>query len=200
MNTRHILLCLALVLLGPGLGAQTFEPLSPYGNITPSVETFTMTRYGSLVPSLYTGAMTFSVPVYTYSDPDFTIPVSLDYNYDGYKPSQHSGTVGLGWSLNCGGVITREIRGLPDEGSYSGSRLVGWKEARDSAIFYTSDHIMSLAQASLSHPPLTYPTEHEMDILLDTYDPSHDAPVFARGNLERWYDSAPDLYHFDFCG
>lgn len=200
MNTRHILLCLALVLLGPGLGAQTFEPLSPYGNITPSVETFTMTRYGSLVPSLYTGAMTFSVPVYTYSDPDFTIPVSLDYNYDGYKPSQHSGTVGLGWSLNCGGVITREIRGLPDEGSYSGSRLVGWKEARDSAIFYTSDHIMSLAQASLSHPPLTYPTEHEMDNLLDTYDPSHDVPVFARGNLERWYDSAPDLYHFDFCG
>ena len=182
------------------LRAQTFQPLSPYGNITPSVETFTMTRYGSLVPSLYTGAMTFSVPVYTYTDPDFTIPVSLEYNYDGYKPSQHSGTVGLGWSLNCGGVITREIRGLPDEGSYSGSRLVGWLEARDSAIFYTSDRIMSLSQAGVTHGPLSYPTEHELDILLDTYDPSHDSPIYVKGNLERWYDTAPDLYHFDFCG
>lgn len=200
MKTRHILLCLALFLLGAGLQAQTFAPLSPYGNITPSVETFTMTRYGALVPSLYTGAMSFSVPIYTYSDPDFTIPVSLEYNYDGYKPSQHSGTVGLGWSLNCGGVITREIRGLPDEGSDSGSRLVGWKEARDSSIFYTSSYVMSLAQASLSKPPLSYPTEHEMDMLLDTYDPSHDSPIYAKGNPERWYDTAPDLYHFDFCG
>ena len=77
MKTRHPLLWLALSLLGAGLQAQTFAPLSPYGNITPSVETFTMTRYGALVPSLYTGAMTFSVPVYTYTDPDFTIPVSL---------------------------------------------------------------------------------------------------------------------------
>lgn len=180
--------------------AQTFQPLSPYGNITPSVETFTMTRYGSLVPSLYTGAMTFSVPVYTYSDPDFTIPVSLEYNYDGYKPSQHSGTVGLGWSLNCGGVITREIRGLPDEGSDSGSRLVGWKEARDSAVFYTTDRVMSMAQSSLAKPPLSFPTEHEMDMVLDSYDPSHDFPIYVKGNWERWYDTAPDLFHFDFCG
>ena len=63
-----------------------------------------MTRYGNLTPSLYTGAMTFSLPLYTYEDPDFTIP------------AQHSGTVGYGWRLNAGGVITREVRGLPDEG------------------------------------------------------------------------------------
>ena len=92
------------------LRAQTFQPLSPYGNITPSVETFTMTRYGSLVPSLYTGAMTFSLPLMTYSDPDFTIPVTLEYSFDGYRPGQHSGSVGYGWYLDCGGVITREVR------------------------------------------------------------------------------------------
>lgn len=200
LYTLLVSVLLAMPTRSTSLRAQTFQPLSPYGNITPSVETFTMTRYGSLVPSLYTGAMTFSVPVYTYSDPDFTIPVSLEYNYDGYKPSQHSGTVGLGWSVNCGGVITREIRGLPDEGSFSGSRLVGWKETRDSAIVYTPDQIMSLAQAGVTHGPLSYPTEHELDILLDTYDPSRDVPILVKGNLERWYDTAPDLYHFDFCG
>lgn len=200
MKTRLSLLCLVLSLLGAGLQAQTFAPLSPYGNITPSMETFTMTRYGALVPSLYTGALTFSVPVYTYSDPDYTIPVSLEYSYDGSKPSQHSGALGLGWSLNCVGVTTRKIRGQTEKGSYSGSRLIGWKEARDSAIVYTPDQIMSLAQASVIHCPLSYPTEHELDILLDTYDPSRDVPILVKGNLERWYDTAPDLYHFDFCG
>lgn len=90
--------------------------------------------------------------------------------------------------------------GLPDEGSFSGSRLVGWQEVRDSAIVYTPDQIRSLAQAGVTHGPFSSPTEHELDILLDTYDPSRDAPILVKGDLERWYDTAPDLYHFDFCG
>ena len=97
--------------------AQSLEPFNPYGIFSPSVEAWQMTRYGNLTPSLYTGAMTFSLPLYTYSDPDFTIPLSLEYSFDGYRPAQHSGTVGYGWYLDCGGVITREVRGVPDEGS-----------------------------------------------------------------------------------
>lgn len=59
--------------------------------------------------------MSYSLPLYTYKDPDFEIPLSLDYSYDGYKVSRSAGTVGLGWALNFGGIITREIRGLKDE-------------------------------------------------------------------------------------
>ena len=96
------------------LRAQSVEPFSPYGLFSPSVESYQMTRCGNLLPSLYTGAMTFSLPLMTYSDPDFTIPVTLEYSFDGYKPGQHSGSVGYGWYLDCGGVITREVRGIPD--------------------------------------------------------------------------------------
>ena len=196
-------LALALLLTaapGPGAKAQSFEPMSPYGNITPSVETCSMTRYGSLVPSLYTGAMTYSLPVYIYQDPDFTIPVSLEYHYDGYKPPQHSGTVGLGWSLNCGGVITREIRGLPDEGSVSGSRLAGWMETREDEISYTQYNVMSLAEGSLVREFFNYPTEDDLDRFLDKYDPSHDEAVCFPNGTGKWYDTAPDLFHFDFLG
>ena len=48
-----------------GLRAQSFEPFSPYGIFSPSVESYQMTRCGNLLPSLYTGAMTFSLPLMT---------------------------------------------------------------------------------------------------------------------------------------
>ncbi len=72
--------CTVALLLATGatpLLAQSLEPFNPYGIFSPSVEAWQMTRYGNLTPSLYTGAMTFSLPLYTYSDPDFTIPLSL---------------------------------------------------------------------------------------------------------------------------
>ena len=73
----HLFLSLVLACYAAAGEAQTFMPLSQYGNITPSVGTFSMTKYGSLAPSLYTGAMFYSLPLYTYTDPDFTIPISL---------------------------------------------------------------------------------------------------------------------------
>ena len=59
--------------------------------------------------------MAWSLPLYTYKDEDFKIPISLDYRFDGCRPAQPAGTVGMGWSLNCGGVITRQVVGLPDD-------------------------------------------------------------------------------------
>lgn len=180
--------------------AQTFQPLSPYGNITPSAETFTMTRYGSLVPSLYTGAMTFSVPVYTYSDPDFTIPVSLEYNYDGYRPSQHSGLVGLGWSLNCGGVITREIRGVPDEGTIDNS-IKGWKAARFAGIQYeTANNVCSSTMVGCLVNVSGFPYLDECVRNVIRFDAYHDTPMYAVSGQYLYYDTAPDLFHFSFCG
>ena len=95
--------------------AQDYEPYNFSDLSTPSAETFQISKYGNVKPSMYTGAMEYQLPIYCYSDPDFNMPVSLDYHFDGYRPAQHSGIVGYGWALSCGGVITREIRGIPDE-------------------------------------------------------------------------------------
>lgn len=42
-------------------------------------------------------------------------PVSLSYDASGIKPDQLPSAVGLGWSLNAGGEITRVVHGLRDE-------------------------------------------------------------------------------------
>ena len=67
---RHKLLFIyvtvaAFLAAGTIVRAQSFEPFNPYGIFSPSVETWQMTRYGNLLPSLYTGAMTFSLPLMT---------------------------------------------------------------------------------------------------------------------------------------
>ena len=46
----------------------TTEPFSYNTDLTPSVESWKMTQHGSLRPPLYTGTMTYSLSLYTYSD------------------------------------------------------------------------------------------------------------------------------------
>ena len=210
-TTIRTLLTAAAILTVPlitptALLAQSPEPFSPYGDFSPSVESYQMTRCGNLLPSLYTGAMTFSLPLMTYSDPDFTIPVTLQYSYDGYKPGQHSGTVGYGWYLDCGGVITREVRGIPDEGDLDGGGgyncpVFGWRHAgsyRDSLEIHP-DRVYSFRKRPEDHSS----TESYVG-LLSSYDPFNDKPVYAAvsgsGQGYSLYDTAPDIYHFRFLG
>lgn len=200
--------CTVAIFLATGatpLLAQSLEPFNPYGIFSPSVEAWQMTRYGNLTPSLYTGAMTFSIPLYTYEDPDFTIPISLDYSFDGYRPAQHSGTVGYGWFLGCGGVITREVRGVPDEGTIA---------PNDPASFYeaTRGWFSTCAEGlSFSQPDSVIWSYHRFvgdsnDPLVNlsgirSYDAFSDIPalVSATGQHPR-YDLAPDIWHFSFLG
>lgn len=94
-----------------------------------SPDAWAMTRYGEASLDLFHGTMGLTVPVYTYQDKDFTIPISLSYASSGLMPGASVGAVGLGWSLNAGGVITREVRGLPDDESNDYS----WKWLGDPA-------------------------------------------------------------------
>jgi len=68
-------------------------------------------------PDLYTGRVATSIPLYTYKDNDFEIPISLEYSSSGFKTNQPIGSVGLGWNLKVGGSITRIINGIADERS-----------------------------------------------------------------------------------
>ncbi|MDR0830299.1 MAG: hypothetical protein LBN95_09365 [Prevotellaceae bacterium] len=70
--------------------------------------------------SLYTGTMGLNVPIYTISDPDFTLPISLSYTANGFMPEQLSGNFGINWNLSVGASLTRKIMMYSDE---KGGRL-----------------------------------------------------------------------------
>jgi YD repeat-containing protein len=65
---------------------------------------------------LYTGTGQFNVPICNLSSKELSIPVSLMYTgARGIKVQEYASSVGLGWSLNAGGNISRVVRGWPDE-------------------------------------------------------------------------------------
>ena len=65
-----------------------------------------------------TGRATIRIPVYTIRTASFTLPISLSYTTGGIKAEQKNGSVALGWTLEAEPVISREVRGLPDERSF----------------------------------------------------------------------------------
>lgn len=71
-------------------------------------------KYGAGSQDLYTGTVGVIIPLYTYSDPDFELPISLAYSSNGFMPNVQPGPVGLGWILDAGGYITRNVRGIRD--------------------------------------------------------------------------------------
>lgn len=116
-----MLYCLIQCILLPELlFGQTNNETVPIGTwmrqnvYSPSAQAWDFVRYGNTPVNLYTGTARVEIPVYTYNDADFTIPISLGYAYGGFMPAQQTGIVGLGWFLNAGGMISREIRGLDD--------------------------------------------------------------------------------------
>lgn len=71
--------------------------------------------FGEIPVSLFTGAPSISIPIYTLSNGKISVPVSLRYHPSSVKPAQHPGWVGSGWDLESIGSISRRVRGAIDE-------------------------------------------------------------------------------------
>lgn len=69
----------------------------------------------SFIPvSEYTGRVKTEIPIYTINFEGLLIPINISYNSGGVKINSISSRVGLNWSLNAGGFISREIKGDDD--------------------------------------------------------------------------------------
>ena len=75
-----------------------------------------------------TGAANVSIPIYTITNGQVSVPLSIVYAGAGIKARDVESTAGMGWNLNFGGQVTRVVRGLPDDcfKDNAGMPLVGW--------------------------------------------------------------------------
>lgn len=83
--------------------------------IPPSPTAYELGKYGQVPIGFFTGTPNVSIPLYEYKTKNLSVPIALSYNSNGIKVDQQATNVGLGWSLNAGGVITRIVRDEPDE-------------------------------------------------------------------------------------
>ena len=92
--------------------AKSDETIFSY---SPTPQTWAFIRYGSNPVDQYTGSASVAIPVYTYEDNDFELPISVNYSSQGLIPNKQTGILGLNWFLNCGGAVSREIKGVADD-------------------------------------------------------------------------------------
>ena len=70
--------------------------------------------YGNTPVGYYTGVPEIKIPIYDLETRGFTLPIALSYHASGIKVAQEASSVGLGWALNAGGCIVREIKHKDD--------------------------------------------------------------------------------------
>lgn len=141
----------------------------------PDPQVWSMVKYGGQTPDLYTGTVRAEIPIYTYKDPDFEIPISLSYASNGYMPNTQANFVGLGWSLNAGGCITRRVQGIRDETSQSGAVTVKGYYDYVCSDYSTDENTLSIS--------------YQNNMMCINPDGT---------NL--FYESEPDIFMFSFLG
>lgn len=80
-----------------------------------SPEAARLGTFGEIPVNLFYGRLQKNIELFTGSVGDFNLPVQLSYNYGGNRLEETPSIMGLGWQLSLGGVVSREVRGLPDE-------------------------------------------------------------------------------------
>jgi len=114
--TVCMMLCLARVIAQGGGEVGTTQELKK-SPIAPSPNASAIGKFGEIPVSLSTGIPSVSVPIHVYkgSANGFGLDVSLRYHAGGHKVDDMASNVGLGWSLSAGGVVSRSMRGRPDD-------------------------------------------------------------------------------------
>jgi len=174
------------------------KPFTPSLVIPPSPNAVSLGKYGEIPVSTYTGIPSISIPIYTISSKDLTLPISIDYHASGIRVDEEASWVGLGWSLNAGGIITKSSIGdddfvdwgyikkpwkIPDitsDNGFTGALQVG--AFYDPVAAYSNSTTISCGKWKYNGVPMDYSNN------------------FTFQNGTRLYDTQPDVYYFNVGG
>ncbi|AYN01044.1 hypothetical protein [Chryseobacterium sp. 3008163] len=140
----------------------------------------------------YSGLANVSIPLYTVTEGAITVPLSLSYNNSGIQVSEESGIVGLGWTLNTGGAITRMVNGNDDFNTSSVGYLRHGKRYPDPYIFPEPDAYFDPNQYGLVN------ANSECKFLVNGNLTSFDQTIFPYYYQD--YDFMPDVFYYSFNG
>ena len=108
----------ALIFLFEFAKSQTPEKFAPVLN-PPSPEAASLGKYGDVPVSYYNGLPEISIPFESIiTKSGFELPISVSYYSTGIRIDDMPSLIGMGWSLNAGGAIIRNIRGTDDFSLY----------------------------------------------------------------------------------
>ena len=127
MKKNLIILLMAVSLTVAG--QTTFSDYIPQPS-TPEVAS--LIKYAEYPVSHYTGLVDISIPLYEIVAGEIRIPITLSYHASGIKLRDENGKVGLGWTLNAGPDLGREMKGRPDDAI---NGYINLKKGRSNSLF-----------------------------------------------------------------
>lgn len=86
----------------------------------PAPNAASLGKFGEIPVNEHTGIPSINVPIYLWNSirSGIQLNVSLGYHAGGNKVEDIASSTGLGWSLNAGAMVTRTVKGLPDDNTW----------------------------------------------------------------------------------
>ena len=116
------------VFVSLALGNLSAQELTPTIPPLPDVAALAKASLSNINYS--TGLPSIQIPIHTLTEKSLEVSVGLSYNASGIKVEDEATVAGLGWTLQHGGMISRVIKGLPDDLGTGGfihtDRTVQW--------------------------------------------------------------------------
>ncbi|MBK5723147.1 hypothetical protein JGH11_19975, partial [Dysgonomonas sp. Marseille-P4677] len=141
-------------------------------------------EYGYYPIGYYTGTPVIEFPFYDINLDGKIITIKLKYNASGIRVEQESSNVGLGWVMETGGHITKEVRGFND---FINLDYRGLYPNIFTGYYYNYNRYESFVNQ--------YSFDQKTGFIDKKEQPnSENEKLLFESDLE------PDLYHFNFCG
>ncbi|MFI5137911.1 MAG: PKD domain-containing protein [Sphingobacteriales bacterium] len=129
-----------------------------------------------------TGGARVTIPLYTVSAGNVSLPIALSYGTSGIRATDIEGSAGIGWNLVAGGAVSRQVRGLPDDITTDNASVArtGWINSTN------GNTINTMTIANTSNPPIY--TNVATDV------------SFINSNFGNWSDTEPDIFNISAPG
>lgn len=195
MKAKTILLI--AFILGYADAYAQFDPRTQIQQ--PSAEAQAFNEFNEIPVDLHTGRVDITIPLYEVTHHDITVPISLSYHGGGIKVTDESGIVGLGWTLNVGGEISRIVRGFPDDLSASG--VAGF----DKLSFFTMPNTLNDCLGFIELIKQRSPKDRDPTIMLEL---PNDKEIYLLNIIDKYgteydngrFETSPDNYMFSVQG
>jgi len=192
MKKRLVSLFVLSFIISQALSQElnTMSNLRSLHNIM-SPDAASLGKYGTYNINYHTGTPNISVPLHQVNECGIQIPISISYDASGFVPNKNAGIVGLNWSLNAGGAITRIVNGVMDD-KYDPN-----KENGSAQNGTDKGYIYALLHGQLqSYDPEYIRTNQYFSIM--TLGPSGFQKESPKIDLA--YEYIPDVFSFNFLG
>ena len=94
--------------------SQDGHPETNFRIVPVSPNAASLGTFGMIPTDNYVGQANLTIPIYEIDLDGKKFPIALSYHTDGTRVAQEATWIGLGWTLQAGGCVVRQVQGTDD--------------------------------------------------------------------------------------